>query len=342
MIRFNPRTQNQRSGLLLHQGVVYFGFSAHCDEPPYHGWVLGYNAKTLQQEVVWSSTTSGDKGGIWMAGQAPAIGDDGNIYLATGNGTADLQGGPNRSQSVLKLRRMGGTLETLDWFTPYNYALLEEQDRDLGSSGTLPIPGTQLVLQGGKEGVLYVLDRNNMGHYRNGSDSQIAQRISVTGPSRAHIHGAPVTWKSADGQFVYIMAEQDFLKQYRVADGKLTLHKMSGVMAPIEGGNRPGGYTMPGGSLAVSADGDKSGTGIVWVSMTISKDANQAVVGGVLRAFDAGDVSKELWNSQQSSARDAFGNFPKFNPPTVYNGKVYQPTFSKQFCVYGRLGAQLP
>lgn len=342
MIRFNPRTQNQRSGLMLHQGVVYFAFSAHCDEPPYHGWVLGYDAKTLQQVVVWSSTTSGDKGGIWMAGQAPAIGDDGNIYLSTGNGTADLQGGPNRSQSVLKLRRAGATLEVMDWFTPFNYSILEDQDRDLGSSGTLPIPGTQLVLQGGKEGVLYVLDRNNMGHYRNGSDSQIVQRISVTGPSRAHIHGAPVTWKSADGQFVYIMAEQDFLKQYRVADGKLTLHKMSGVMAPVEPGNRPGGYTMPGGSLAVSADGDKSGSGIVWVSMTISRDANQAVVGGVLRAFDASDVSKELWNSQQNSARDAFGNFPKFNPPTVYNGKVYQPTFSKQFCVYGRLGAQLP
>jgi hypothetical protein len=243
---------------------------------------------------------------------------------------------------VLKLKRNGGTLEVLDWFTPFNYALLEEQDRDLGSSGTLPIPGTPLVVQGGKEGVLYVLDRNNMGHFKAGSDSQITQRISVTGPSRAHIHGAPVTWKSADGQFVYIMAEQDFLKQYQVAGGKLTLAKMSGTMAPIEPGNRPGGYTMPGGSLAVSADGDKPGSGIVWVSMTISKDANQAVVGGVLRAFDAGDVSKELWNSQQNAARDSFGNFPKFNPPTVYNGKVYQPTFSKQFCVYGRLGAMLP
>jgi hypothetical protein len=337
MIRFNPMTQNQRSGLLLHQGVVYFGFSAHCDEPPYHGWILGYEAATLKQVVVWSSTTSGDKGGIWMAGQAPAVADDGYIYLASGNGSADLQGGPNRSQSVMKLRRSGSTLEVLDWFTPFNYDLLEMQDRDLGSSGTLPIPGTSLVIQGGKEGVLYVLDRNNLGHFRNGSDSQIVQRIAVTGPSRAHIHGSPVTWKSADGQFVYLMAEQDFLKQYRVTGGKLELYKMSGVMAPVEPGNRPGGYTMPGGSLAVSADGDKPGTGVVWVSMTISKDANQAVVGGVLRAFDAGDVSKELWNSQQNSARDAYGNFPKFNPPTVYNGKVYQPTFSKQFCVYGRL-----
>jgi hypothetical protein len=335
---FNPMTQNQRSALLLHEGVVYFGFSAHCDEPPYRGWLYGYDAKTLQRVVTWSSTASADsQGGIWMAGQGPAVAEDGYIYLTTGNGTVDPQGGPNRAHSVLKLQRMGATLQVVDWFTPFNYELLNMQDRDLGSSGTLPIPGTSLVIQGGKEGVLYVLDRTNLGHFRAASDSQIVQRIAVTGPSRAHIHGSPVHWKSADGQFIYLMAEQDYLRQYQVVNGKLQLFKMSGVMAPVEPGNRPGGYTMPGGSLAVSADGDKSGTGVVWVSMTISKDANQAVVGGVLRAFDAGDVTKELWNSQQNAARDSFGNFPKFNPPTVYNGKVYQPTFSKQFCAYGKL-----
>jgi hypothetical protein len=333
---FNPMTQNQRSSLLLHDGVVYFGFSSHCDEPPYRGWLYGYDAKTLQRVVTWSSTAGG-AGGIWMAGQGPAVADDGYIYLTTGNGDVDPQGGPNRAHSVLKLQRMAGTMQVVDWFTPYNYELLNMQDRDLGSSGTLPIPGTSLVVQGGKEGVLYVLDRTNMGHFRAGSDSQIVQRIAVTGASRAHIHGSPVHWKSANGQFIYLMAEQDFLRQYQVVNGKLQLYKMSGVMAPVEPGNRPGGYTMPGGSLAVSADGDKPGTGVVWVSMTISRDANQAVVAGVLRAFDAGDVTKELWNSQQNAARDSFGNFPKFNPPTVYNGKVYQPTFSKQFCAYGKL-----
>jgi hypothetical protein len=332
---FNPMTQNQRSGLMLYEGVVYVAWSSHCDEPPYTGWILGYDAKTLQQVVTYTTTPSGQKGGIWMAGSPPAVGEDGNIYLATGNGSADLQGGPNRSQSVLKLRRSGSTLEVLDWFTPNNYQILEMQDRDLGSSGTLPIPGTNLVIQGGKEGVIYVLDRNNMGHYRAANNGQIVQSISVTGPSRAHIHGAPVHWKSSAGQYIYVMAEQDSLKQYRVANGRLELAKMSGVMAPVEGGNRPGGYTMPGGSLALSASGDKAGTGVVWVSMTISRDANQAVVAGVLRAFDADDVTKELWNSQQNAARDSYGNFPKFNPPTVYNGKVYQPTFSRQFCVYG-------
>jgi hypothetical protein len=337
VVRFNPMTQNQRSALLLHQGVVYFGFSAHCDQPPYHGWLLGYDAKTLEQVVVYSSTPSGGKGGIWMAGQGPAIGDDGNMYLTTGNGSCDLQGGPNRAQSILKLRRVGKTMEVMDWFSPFNYLILEQQDRDLGSSGILPIPGTPLVLQGGKEGVIYVVDRNNMGHYKAGSDSQILQRVSVTGASRAHIHGSPVYWKSSAGQFVYVMPEQDSLKRYRISNNRLTLDGMSDVMAPVEGGERPGGYTMPGGSLTLSANGDDPTTGIVWVSMTISRDANQAVVGGVLRAFDASDVSKELWNSQQNSARDSFGNYPKFTPPTVYNGKVYQATFSKQFCVYGLL-----
>jgi hypothetical protein len=335
VLTFDPKLQNQRAGLLLHQGVVYIAWASHCDEEPYHGWIVGYDARTLAQVVVYNDTPGGKNGGIWMAGQAPSVDEEGNLYLITGNGTADLAGGPNRGESFIKLRRQGDTLALLDWFTPFNYEVLEREDRDLGSSGALLIPGRNIVLGGGKEGKLYLLDRANLGKHRPTDDGQILQTVAVTGPTRAHIHGTPVYWKSGDVEHLYIMAEEDYLKQFRLVGGKLQLSRMSMVRAPRD--PMPGaGYTMPGGVLAISADGDRPGSGIVWANVTIAKDAIHAVVPGVLRAFDASDVSKELWNSEQNAARDSYGNFAKFNPPTVYNGRVYMPTFSRQYCVYGR------
>jgi hypothetical protein len=337
MMPFDPLRQNQRPGLLLHQGVVYVAWSSHCDEGPYHGWVLGFDAKTLERVVTWNSTPNGANGGIWMSGQAPSVDDQGNMYLITGNGTADLMGGPNRGESFLKLKRDGATLTILDWFTPYNYLALERGDRDLGASGAMLIPGSNLVLGGSKEGKLYLLDRANFGQYNAAGDTQIVQSISVTGINRSHIHGTPVYWKSAAGEFVYVMAEEDYLKQLNFTGGKLQLKSMSALRTPFDPGPKPGGYTMPGGVLVLSADGDKTSTGVLWATTTLTKDSNQAVVPGVLRAFDASDVGKdELWNSERNPS-DSFGNFAKFNPPTVYNGRVYVPTFSKQYCVYSKL-----
>ena len=336
VVAFNPQTQNQRPGLLLSQGVVYIAWASHCDQGPYHGWVIGYDAKTLKQAVVYNTSPNGQFAGIWMAGQAPAVDDAGNIYIMTGNGTADLQGGPNRGNSFIKLQRQGATLALLDYFTPFDYQILEQQDRDLGSAGALLIPGRNIVLGGGKEGRMYILNTGGMGKFQVGTDNQIIQSIDVTGGTRAHLHGTPVYWKSSQGEFVYVWGEEDFLKQYRVgADGHLTLVKMSAVRAPNM--DKDSGYTMPGGILTVSADADKPGSGIVWASMTVSMNAIHKVVPGVIRAFSADDVSQELWNSQQNPARDNIGNFAKFNPVTVYNGRVYVPTFSKQYCVYGNL-----
>jgi hypothetical protein len=337
MIAFDPLRGNQRPGLLLHQGLVYIAWSSHCDEGPYHGWVLGYDAKSLTQQVVWSSTPNGGNGGIWMSGQAPAVDDDGNIYLITGNGSADLMGGPNRGESFLKLKRDGNTLAILDWFTPYNYLALERGDRDLGASGAVLIPGTNVAMGGSKEGKLYVFDRGNLGKFNAAGDTQIMQSISVTGINRSHIHGTPVYWKSSAGESVYVMAEEDYLKQLTFNGGHMELRSMSALRTPFDPGPKPGGYTMPGGVLALSADGDKAATGVLWATTTVNKDSNQAVVPGILRAYDATDVGKdELWNSERNP-RDSFGTFAKFNPPTVYNGRVYVPTFSKQYCVYSKL-----
>jgi len=338
--------------------VVYIGWSAHCDEGPYHGWIMGYDAKSLQQVVVWVTTPEGGAGGVWMAGQAPSVDDDGTMLIVTGNGqnipttqpsptdTTDYKGG----ESILKLRRMGNRLDVVDWFVPSDYLLLEKHDLDLGGCGAMLIPGSNAVVTGGKDGKLYLVDRTNMGH-QTSDDSQAMSVLQVTpvilnpacrpnppAPAfaGAHIHGTPVYWKSTDAEYLYVMGEQDYLRQYKLGGGKPQQVKMSPVKGPIDPA-RMCSYTMPGGIMTLSANGADPASGVVWVNMPISMDANNSVARGVLRAFSASDVSKELWNSEKNAARDSYGNLSKFNPATVYNGKVYEPTFSRQYCVYGAL-----
>jgi hypothetical protein len=365
--RFDPKRHNQRVALTLHDGLVYIAWSAFCDFGPYHGWLIGYDAKTLAQSVVYNTSPNGRFAGIWMSGSGPAIDDDGTMYLATGNGTADLNGGLNHGQSLLKLRRQGNTMQVVDWFIPFGYDYLEASDRDLGSAGVVLVPGTNLLLGGGKEGKLYVANKNDLGKftpptvkyqasqpmavpprptvYPVGTDrvvqtitlSELTTPAPAAGAGRAHNHSTPVYWKSAGGEFIYTMAEEDFLKQFRVVNGKLELFKMSQIRAPDD--RMEQGYAMPGGTMSLSANGTKDG--IVWVTMPINRNANNAVVPGVMYAFDASDVSKPpLWNSETSAA-DSLTNYAKFNPVTVYNGKVYVPTFkdangANQYCTYGR------
>jgi hypothetical protein len=363
-LRFRSDRQNQRTALLLHGGLVYIAWAAFCDAQPYHGWIIGYDAATLEQRVVFNTTPTGSSGGIWMSGSGFAVDDDGTFYLTTGNGTADLGGGTNYGEAFLKLRRQGGTMQVVDWFIPKNYCFLEREDRDLGSAGVLLIPGTNLVLGGGKDGKVYVVDKTDMGKYGGpmgpcgvnppanapGTDN-VVQTMNVapsSNPSLAHNHSTPVYWKSQAGEFVYTWAEEDYLQQWKLENGRLTLFKRSTIKAPDEGpGGQPGGpptYTMPGGTMALSANGDRTDSGVIWVTMPIRSSANNAVVPGVVRAFDASDVSKpELWNSQQNAARDSITNYAKFNPVTVYNGKVYVPTFknpegTNQYCAFGPLG----
>jgi hypothetical protein len=343
MLTFDPRRQNQRAALVISKGVVLIAFASHCDEGPYHGWILGYDAKTLAQALVYMTTPDGAAGGIWMAGMGPAIDDDGSIYLTTGNGRNTMATqtglGYKGGESILRLKNDGSSLTMVDWFTPSTYALLERKDRDLGGSGALLLPGSNLLVTGGKDGKLYLVDRLHLGH-QTMDDSQAVQVVQVSNPDQPeggpHIHGTPVYWKSSEGEFLYIMAEQDYLRQYRISGGKLEPYKMTSFKGPIDPARQATNhYTMPGGILTLSANGDAADSGVLWVSMPIAKDANNSLAPGVLRAVKASDVSSDLWDSQQNAARDSFGLLAKFNLPTVYNGKVYQPTFSKQYCVYG-------
>jgi hypothetical protein len=190
IVRFQPWLYKERAGLLLLNGVVYTTWSSHCDSGGYHGWVIGYDAKTLQRAAAYTSTPNWESGSIWQSGAAPAADADGNIYMVTGNGTFDAdRGGADLGDSVIRLATSNG-LSVADYFTPFNAELLDRQDLDLGSSGALLLPdsaGTpehpHLLVTGGKEGRIYVIDRDRMGHFVAGSDKQIVQSLpAAVGP----------------------------------------------------------------------------------------------------------------------------------------------------------------
>jgi hypothetical protein len=332
VLTFDALRENQRSALALVNGIVYIGWASHCDWNPYHGWLMGYDAATLQREVVYNTSPNGQKAGIWMSGGAPAADDSGNLYLSIGNGTVGTTGNPrdltNRGESFLKLSPNGTNFTIASWFTPYNWPNLEASDIDLGSAEVLLIPGTTLAFSGSKQGVAYLVNRDNMGGLSAGNDdTNIVQSFSVT---PYNIHGGPVWWDGPFGSYAYLQGEVDYLRQYRFDRNANLFQIPSYAQSPT-----PAAGGMPGGMLAVSSDGAGAGTGIVWSSRPFNGDANGAVVPGILLAYNAENVSHELWNSEQLSARDRVGNFAKFCPPTVANGKVYLATFSNRLNVYG-------
>ncbi len=332
VITFDPARQNQRAALSLVNGVVYITWASHCDLGPYHGWVMGYDATNLTRVVVYNNTPNGNNGGIWMSGEGISADTNGNLYLSVGNGSVGYNGNPrdtiNRGESFLKLTRSGGTLNVTSWFTPYNYQTLENGDIDLGSAGVLLIPGTTLAFSGGKQGVGYLVNRDNMGGLSfSSADTNVIQSLTLTSDQ---LHGGMVWWDGPGASFGYIWPASVFLQQYRF---DRTLNKFILPAFAQSPSSASGG--QPGGILALTANGTNAGSGIIWASHQLTGNANQSVRPGILHAYDAQNVSRELWNSEQNSARDGVGNFAKFVAPTVANGKVYLATFSGRLNVYG-------
>lgn len=328
-ITFDALHQLQRPGLLLLGGVVYLAFGAHADVQPFHGWILGYDARTLKQVCVFNSSPNGSEGSFWQAGQGLLADASGNIYGSTGNGDLDaFSGGKNYGNCLLKLTPSAGGLKVADWFAPFNWADLNEGDVDLGSCGPTLVPGMDLIVFGSKEGVVYVTKRTSLGHKGTSDDSQIVQNFPG---GHGHVHGATVVWNTPQNErMLYVWTENDVLRAFKMVDGKFQT-------TPAALGPTHLAYGMPGGFLSVSSDGNKPGTGIVWASHPYDANANWVTVPGMLQAFDATDISKEIWSSKRNAARDDIGMFAKFCCPTVANGKVYMATFSKKLVVYGLL-----
>jgi hypothetical protein len=319
---FDPLMQNQRPALLLTSGKIYVGYASHCDKEPYHGFLISYDAKSLEQSEVLNTSPAGEKASIWQSGQAPAVDPDGNIYFVTGNGSWD--GKVNFGESFVKV---DPNLKVLDWFTPTNHAYLDATDTDLDSSGAMLVPGTKLVMDGGKQGVLYLVDQDHMGHL---GDEHALQHFQVTS---SHLHSI-VYWNSAkSGSLIYMWGQRDHMRSYKL-DGD----KLDETPFQIRSEQNQG---HPGAMISLSANGNKDG--IVWAAIHATGDSWHESRPGILHAFDADNILHEIWNSLEDPERDDCNNYSKMAPPTIANGKVYlasfgtQNTGSGQLCVYGLL-----
>ena len=268
---------------------------------------------------------------MWESGTGMAADATGNLYVVTGNGTVGDSTDPtsltNRAESALKLTPAGSTLRVASYFTPYDYQYLNDYDLDYGSMGGLLIPNSGYYLTGAKDGTLYLVNKDAMGGYSPSAD-QVQQVVPLGGSANMHCQTA--YYKGSSQEFIYVWSENDQLRA-------IPFDRAGNLLDPqrqvVFSGAGPTGQS--GAVLSVSSNGSKDGTGIVWASYAFSGDAEHAVSPGMLRALDANDVTKELWNNRQNVARDGAGNYAKFSSPTIANGHVYLPTFSNRVVVYG-------
>jgi hypothetical protein len=319
-VQFNPQKENPRAALLLANGAVYLTWASSCDEAPYYGWVMAYDPQTLAQKGVFNTAPDTEFGGIWQGDAGPAADKNGNVFVVTGNGKFDgITGGRNFGDTVLKLGPDPQNLAPVDYFTPSNQEKLNERDNDLGSSGAVLLPDQpgahpHLLVTAGKEGKIYLIDRDHMGKFQPGDDPHAVQTINASHGA----FGAMAYWN----RNVYFIGSEARLEDFAVEGGQLNL-KAAGNTKFLDSGATP----------AVSANGMRDG--IVWA--TSSKNWNEPPGrAAVLYAYDASDVHRELYTSEQNGARDRAGVALRFVVPSVINGKVYVGTKS-EVDVYGLL-----
>ncbi len=334
-VAFDPRNESQRAGLVLSNGVVYVAWASHEDRDPYHGWVMGFNASTLALVAngVFNSTPnqvgtlSYSRGGIWMGGGAPAVDAAGNLFFITGNGTFDANtGGSNYGDSVVRLSTASG-LSVADYFTPLDQASLDANDTDFGSGAATILvdqpagPVTHLVIGGGKQGNLFLLNRDSMGKFSS-STNNVMETVNLGNA----IFATPVFWQNN----LYV-AGVGTLKQFVF---NTSTGKFNG--APFSQSSTS--YRFPGATPSVSSNGATNG--IIWALDNGLYCSPQSPGCGatVLHAYDATNLATELWNSSQAAAnRDLAGHAVKFTVPTVANGKVYVGTRGNDSSVLGEL-----
>jgi hypothetical protein len=327
VISFDPLHEGQRPGLLLQDGTVTIAWASYCDNGPYHGWVMSYDATTLNQIAVWNTTPNGEDGGIWQSGTGLAADPYLNIFLATGNGTYDGKlGGDDFSDSVLKLAPPTASSKRFrldDWFTPYNQTLLSGKDADVGSGGVLLLPDQgrdaphrHLLVQVGKTGSIYLIDRDRMGYFNPNNNDQIVQDLEA---AIGGLWATPGWWNNN----VYFGGKDDYLKQY-------AFDPATGLLSTSPIAVSPTVFGFPGPTPSISANGTSDA--IVWVLETDDFGKGPAT----LHAYDANNIATEFYNSDQIASRDDPGIAVKFSVPTVANGKVYVPAIY-ELSVFGLL-----
>jgi hypothetical protein len=304
-IRFDPLVENPRASLLLANNTVYLTWASSCDEGPYHGWIMAYDAHTLAQKAVLNVTPDGKQGGIWASDTGPAADAQGNIYVPVSNGSFNaVSGGRDYGDSELKLSLQGDSILVRDYFTPYDQDELDDRDEDLGSSGPTLLPDQtgkypHLLVQPAKNAKLYVIDRDAMGQFQKDGDA-VVQRIRMAGGG----YGAAAYWNG----HVFFASENDGLRDYAVKNGQLVTNKFSTTR-----------FANPGATPSVSANGGKNA--IVWAVATRTWNGQDRAA--VLYAFNANDVSQPIYTSAEDSKRDRAALATRFVVPVVANGRVY-------------------
>lgn len=318
-VAFNPSPENQRAGLALVGGVVYIAWASHGDASPWYGWVMGYDAVSLSHLYTFNAAPNTSEAGIWMGGGAPSADPSGNLYVITGNGIFDVTNSkaPNNDygDSFLQLT---SRLTVSQYFTPANQADDYAGDVDFGSGGTsvvvdLPTNGTlpnHLVIGGGKDGYLCLLNRDALGGYS--STNQGAVQLLNFGNG---IWGTPAYWNWS----FYLAGNDGKLQQFTLNSSTYKFNSSPTSSSAMT-------YSFPGSTPSVTTKPDNSNA-IVWALDNTQYCTEQSPGCGptVLHAYDATNLGAELWNSSQGTGNSA-GFAVKFTVPTVANGKVYVGT----------------
>ncbi len=328
VVPFDQKQYEERAALLLVNGQIITAWTSHCDGDPYTGWIMAYDAATLAQSSVLNVTPNGTRGAFWMAGAGPAADSAGNIYLLDGNGTFDTtltgSGFPSHGDfgnAFLKVATSAG-LSVADFFATFDTVQASDGDVDLGSGGTLVLPDLvdglgltrHLAVGAGKDAHIYVVDRDSMGKW-NASSNRAYQDIS--GALGGPVFSMPAYFNNT----VYYAAVGAALKAFPIVSARLSSTPASTTATT---------FVSPGATPGISANGTTNG--IVWAV----ENTNPAV----LHAYDARDLSRELYNSNKAPAgRDAFGPGNKFITPTVVNGHVYVGT-GTGVAVFGSLSTK--
>jgi hypothetical protein len=341
-VYFNALRQMNRPGLLLLDGQVYAAFASHGDSGPYHGWLLAFDAATLDLARVFNTTPNGGLGGVWQAGGIPVVDPQGYIYFSTGNGTfdggkdgngqtigLDANGLPlyaNYGNCFLKLIRdinstqadqnpNGWGLALVDYFSPYNTADLNNKDADLGSGGLMILPDEvgsaahpRLLMGGGKEGKMYLLDRDNLGKFDGITDHVVQTQVTA-------VNGCANTPAYLDHRLYIVGSYYDYARIFTLSNGAIGTTALSQAVR---------GFSFPGATPSISANGLNNA--IIWM---LERSSNE------LRAYDSNDFSSELWTSGMApNNRDQLGTVVKFTVPTVADGLVFVGTMNS-LVVYG-------
>lgn len=384
--------QKQRAALLLvplrgaHKTLFIATTGGEAPGAP-HGWMIAVDIDSFTQTAAWVSTPSSFGGGMWHASQGPCADAQGNVYAITANGgyrqdhknvILDFNGKTDFAEAIIRLKyqKTGagqGTLTLDDWYIPFldsqrktdnNY---DYRDQDLGSAAPILPPDNNLILGGGKDGLLYILDRHNLGKKIADPSPLKSPPIYVTfngvglpttvpnidfqlgagqNPNKTHhLHGSPLYWNGSAGPMIFTWGENESLRAWKLnpGTGVLTFVGKGAEVASAALAASPQGIGgMPGGMLALSSNSNNPNTGIVWALAPIDGDANHDVVAGIARAYDATNLDpnpidqftprlKLLWDSQRAGVTF---NHSKFCTPVVADGKLFVPTYDGRVDVY--------